>query len=141
MKEQLALFNLEEEKPKFENEIVASFYEKAHRHFRHSFINEIGELILIPRDNVFTTMNFNSEKDMKAKVINTFSRDCIKGISGDMQYKMTEFCNDCLGVEFTHLDYRLIYRHLGNGINQDLTYEFIDAGLNLDVLRKEEIVR
>ena len=42
--------------------------------------------------------------------------------------------NHYLGTFFSEEDINLIYQRLGNGINQELTYIFIDSDFDMEVL-------
>ncbi|MDY7603054.1 hypothetical protein [Streptococcus suis] len=45
--------------------------------------------------------------------------------------------NYYLGTLFSDEDMALIYQRLGNGINPELTYRFIDSGFDMKVLDDE----
>ncbi|MBY5033881.1 hypothetical protein K6V78_02135 [Streptococcus gallolyticus] len=42
--------------------------------------------------------------------------------------------NHYLGTLFSDEDIALIYQRLGNGINPELTFRFIDSGFDMEVL-------
>lgn len=73
--------------------------------------------------------------DLKCKVLNWCSRYCIKGIPDRDQARMQNFINDFLETNFDYDDFETIYVVLGNGINKNLTKEFIENDYDLKLLK------
>lgn len=110
--------------------------------FPGSFINDNNELILIPKTNTYFLIDgCNDERDLIAKVLMWCSRVMVKGIPYRSDLKNKSFridrinnLNFYLDTNFTQEDVELIYQKLGNAINPELTYQFIDSGFDLGVL-------
>lgn len=110
--------------------------------FPGSFINDNNELILIPKTNTYFLIDgCNDERDLIAKVLMWCSRVMAKGIPyrSDLKNKCFRIdqinnLNFYLDTNFTQEDVELIYQKLGNAINPELTYQFIDSGFDLEAL-------
>lgn len=110
--------------------------------FPGSFINDNNELMLIPKTNTYFLIDgCNDERDLIAKVLMWCSRVMAKGIPYRSDLKNKSFridrinnLNFYLDTNFTQEDVVLIYQKLGNAINPELTYQFIDRGFELEVL-------
>ncbi len=112
--------------------------------FPGSFINDNNEMILVPRFNVYFTLNdIECEEDMLCKFCEWVSRDCCKS----MRYKsknhlygyylnMTEKFNKACGSHLCQEDMWIVYDKLGNCVNHKLTQEFVRNGFDLRVLEK-----
>lgn len=110
--------------------------------FSGSYINQNLEVILIPKTNTyFSLKGVRSRRDIIAKLLMWCSRDISKAIP----YKSTkrnisflignqEKLNKYLETEISNGTYSFIYQKLGNGINEKLTYKYIDSGFDLEVL-------
>ena len=104
--------------------------------FPESYINQNLEVILIP-----SLEGVNSRRDIIAKLFMWCSRTIVKGQPfrnkkrNDMYREATKRAlNYYLGTLFSDEDINLIYQRLGNGINQELTYSFIDSDFDMEVL-------
>ena len=112
--------------------------------FRGSFINSNNELILIPKFNIYFMLNnVNNESDFKEKMCEYFSRSCCCSLpyqtdkANDKYHKENcEKFNAICGTDSTVEDMELIYSHLGNGINHQLTYDFVKSNFNLELLNR-----
>lgn len=114
--------------------------------FIGSFINHNNELIVIPRNNTyFMLKDCQTEKDIIAKVLMWCSRTCYKAQpykskTKNRQYQElnTQRLSEFLGVPLSVEDVGLIYERLGNGIDKELTYQFIDSGYDMKILQKSK---
>ncbi|MBF1078324.1 MAG: hypothetical protein HXL41_06815 [Solobacterium sp.] len=110
--------------------------------FPEAFINCNNELVFHPQINYsFILDDCHNHRDVKAKVLMWFSRPCCKLIvykrpkqNDNFHKKMTSMLSEYLGVGLTVEQVMVIYQYLGNGINKDLTYKFIDSGYDFKVL-------
>ena len=110
--------------------------------FTGSYINANMEVILIPKTNTYFSLEgVESRRDIIAKLLMWCSRTIVKGQpfkSEKRNYLFKEIIkedlNYYLGTLFSDEDMALIYQRLGNGINPELTYRFIDSGFDMEVL-------
>lgn len=110
--------------------------------FPRSYINSNLEVILIPKTNTyFSLKGVSSRLDIIAKLLMWCTRTIAKGQPfhnkkrNDMYREATKRAlNYYLGTLFSDEDINLIYQRLGNGINQELTYIFIDSDFDMEVL-------
>lgn len=111
--------------------------------FKNSFINCINELILIPKTNLYFSLDdVESESDLKCKVIEYCSRDAYKtmhfdSIGENIEYHdyVIERINEYLGTDFDETDMELIYTKLGYGVNRDLTIKFVESNCDMNILK------
>ena len=114
--------------------------------FIGSFVNSMGEFIAHERGNeYFNLQNCGSETEVKCKVLEYLSRGAFKSIPYKTENSNKKFhdfmlngINDFLGTNFTEEEIAVIYQKLGNGINRRLTYEFIDSGYDMRLLKDGE---
>lgn len=100
-----------------------------------SFINNINELILIPKINLYFKLNdVKTELDFKCKLLEWCSRSAVKGVSTYWQKKTRNMINYILGENFGEKEFVLIYSELGNCINHQLTIRFIESGYEINLL-------
>ncbi|VTY17597.1 hypothetical protein [Streptococcus anginosus] len=124
------------------NEEVLNELKKLLGLFPESYINQNLEVILIPKTNTyFSLKGVGSRRDIIAKLFMWCSRTIAKGQPFRTQKRNNLFrevtkksLNYYLGTLFSDEDINLIYQRLGNGINQDLTYSFIDSDFDMEVL-------
>ena len=110
--------------------------------FPRSYINQNLEVILITKTNTYFNLEgVGSRRDIIAKLLMWCTRTIAKGQPfrnkkrNDMYREVTKRAlNYYLGTLFSDEDINLIYQRLGNGINQDLTYSFIDSDFDMEVL-------
>ena len=110
--------------------------------FPRSYINANMEVILIPKTNTYFSLEgVESRRDIIAKLLMWCSRTIVKGQpfkSEKRNYLFKEIIkedlNYYLGTLFSDEDMTLIYQRLGNGINPELTYRFIDSGFDMEEL-------
>lgn len=110
--------------------------------FPRSFINANLEVILIPKTNTYFSLEgVESRRDIIAKLLMWCSRPIAKGQPFRSQKRNNLFrevtkktLNNYLGTLFSDGDIDLIYQRLGNGINPELAYRFIDSGFDMGVL-------
>ena len=123
------------------------------------FINKSNEIILYPKYNVYFKLgDIENERDLKAKVLAWLSRPAHKdrfyheekydfqkqeyvpykyGIRKNKETRQffLDRINRFLKTNFSTTDIELIYDKLGNDVNRELTYKFIDSGYNMEVLK------
>ncbi|MBS5114143.1 MAG: hypothetical protein KHY88_00320 [Erysipelotrichaceae bacterium] len=113
--------------------------------FDKAFINRINELILIPRTNLYFSLNnVESEFDLKCKVLEWCSRDACKSMpyqsdkhNEKYQDDVRKNINNFLKTDFTREDMELIYTRLGNAVNHKLTIKFVQSNYDMNILRSE----
>lgn len=128
------------------NEEVMTELKKIMSIFPDSFLNRNFELILIPKTNTyFLAEDCLSKRDIIAKLLMWCSRDASKGAPFKNRTKNLCFQEDnrsylnyYLGTEFSREDINLIYQKLGNGVRPAMTYEFIDGGFDMKILKEVE---
>lgn len=101
----------------------------------NGFVNEVGEIIIIPELNIFINGNFTNDDDLKVKTINSLSRfvnDYV--LTRGQRGTFLRMSNEILGQQFSSDDWNLIYRKLGNAINPDLTTQFIGSNYDMKLL-------
>ena len=111
--------------------------------FPRSYINANMEVILIPKTNTYFSLEgVQSRRDIIAKLLMWCSRTIVKGQPFRSQKRNNLFrevikkaLNYYLGTLFPDEDMALIYKRLGNGINPELTYRFIDSGFDMEELK------
>lgn len=114
--------------------------------FPRSFINAKLEVILIPKTNTYFSLEgVQSRRDIIAKLLMWCSRSIAKGQPFHSETRNNVFrelakrsLNHYLGTLLTDEDMALIYQRLGNGINPELTYRFIDSGFDMEVFNDKE---
>ena len=124
------------------NEEVLNDLKKLLGLFPGSYINQNLEVILIPKTNTYFSLEgIQSRRDIIAKLLMWYSRTIAKGQPFRTQKRNNLFrevtknsLNYYLGTLFSDEDMALIYQRLGNGINPELTYRFIDSGFDIEVL-------
>lgn len=114
--------------------------------FNKSFINYRNELILIPKTNLYFSLNnVENEFDLKCKVLEWCSRDAYKSMpySTDRRNRMyqddvRENINIFLKTNFTRNDMELIYSKLGNGVHHELTIKFVQSNYDMNILGSDK---
>ncbi len=113
--------------------------------FPNSFINHQGEFVAHREANEYFILdNCTDELEVKCKVLAWFSRGAYKSMpfgkrKNEIFHKfMLDGINAFLETNFTAEDMNLIYTHLGNDVNRDLTINFINSGYNMAVLKERE---
>lgn len=109
--------------------------------FKGSFINANNEIILIPKFNVYTSLNdVNSDRDFKIKLCEYFTRDCCKALRYKQKKRLNEYYKDNInkfniicGTNFTHDDMYIIYTYLGNGIKRLVAEKFVDSNFDMKI--------
>ena len=99
------------------------------------FVNEAGEIIIVPELNIFINGNFTNDDYLKVKTINSLSR-CVNDyvLTRGKRETFLRMCNEILGQQFSFDDWKLIYRKLGNAINPSLTTRFIKSNYDMKLL-------
>ncbi|MFX3949178.1 hypothetical protein ACJBW9_06770 [Streptococcus suis] len=109
-------------------------------------MNELKELLgLFPMSYINANLEgVQSRRDIIAKLLMWCSRTIAKGQPFKSEKRncifrefTKNFLNRYLGTLFSDEDIALIYQRLGNGINPELTYRFIDSGFDMEVLDDE----
>lgn len=110
--------------------------------FPESYINRNLEVILIPKTNTyFSLAGCSTKRDIIAKVLMWCTRDISKVRPYSQQKRNIRFyvenkerLEKYVGK---NIDVNVIYHRLGNGINKELTYRFIDSDFDMDLLYEE----
>lgn len=116
--------------------------EKAMKCFSGSYINHNNELILIPKFNVYLSLDdVYSYDDFKVKLCEFFSRECSCALRYSQQKRLnryyqenTDAFNYICGTNFTIEQMNYIYTYLGNGIIHKLAQHFVASGFDLSVI-------
>ena len=103
--------------------------------FPGSFINGNLEFIAEPKTNqYFLLEDCETERDVKAKVIEWLSRSACKTQPYDSpakNVKFNKFMRDCinnyLSTSFNEEEFMQIYQEFGNAVNHKKTLEFVDC--------------
>lgn len=126
------------------NEEVLNELKKLLGLFPRSYINQDLEVILIPKTNTyFSLKGVGSRRDIIAKLLMW----CTRTISKEKPYKQElrnfQYRYDnavrlgrYVGKIITTEMVDLIYQKLGNGINPELAYKFIDSGFDMEALNE-----
>ena len=110
--------------------------------FPESYINHSLEVILIPKTNTcFSLVGCGTKRDIIAKVLMWCTRDISKGCPYEYHKRNIRFyvenkerLEKYLGKK---INVDVVYQRLGNGINKELTHQFIDSDFDMDLLYKE----
>lgn len=112
--------------------------------FPNCFINHNNEIILIHKFNVYTLLDdVETDEDFKVKLCEWLSRDCCCALRYSQQKRLkrywqnnTNAFNQICGTNFTVEQINYIYTYLGNGINHELTRQFVRNGFDLSVIER-----
>ena len=124
------------------NEQFVSELNKLLNCFPDSYINHNLEVILIPKTNTyFSLVGCGTKRDIIAKVLMWCTRDIAKANPYNQHKRNIMFyvenkerLEKYLGK---NINVGVVYHHLGNGINKELTYQFIDSDFDMNLLYKE----
>lgn len=113
-------------------------------HIKCSFSKTL-ELILCDKGNVWISLEkIKTIDDLKSELIEWTIRNCCKtepyknqSRNIDLQNKLLMSLNRTLCTNFNREEAMKIYSVLGNGVNHQLTLEFIKSGYDLGVLKDE----
>ena len=115
--------------------------------FPDAIINRNLEFVAEPNRRVnsyFRLEDCESREDVTAKVLEWLSREAYKSQHYHVDWRNKEVheyhlkgINTFCGTNFTHDDMQIIYSHLGNRVNHQLTLDFINSGYDMAVLDKE----
>lgn len=119
--------------------------QKAMKLLPGSYINHNNEIILIPKFNVYTSLNdVETDDDFKVKLCEWFSRDCCKALRYQQQKRLnryyqhnTDVFNAICDTNFTVDNMEIIYTHFGNGRNPELAKAFVKSGFEVFVLKSK----
>ncbi len=101
------------------------------------FVNRQNELIIHPKRNTYFRLDdVETERDLKAKILEWLSREACKSISLESQRYHLNGINSFLGTDFTQEEMYEIYTYLGNAVNHEKTLRFIDSGFDLNELTR-----
>lgn len=104
------------------------------------FVNRQNELIIHPRRNTYFRLDgVESERELKAKILEWLSREAAKSIYKWSQLYHLDGINSFLETDFTQEEMYEIYTYLGNAVNHEKTLRFIDSGYDLRILMEGEI--
>lgn len=103
------------------------------------FVNRQNEIIIHPKRNTYFRLDgVETERDLKAKILEWLSREAAKSVSRQSQAYHLNGINRFLGTDFTHEEMYEIYTFLGNSVHHEKTLRFIDSGYDLSVLTEKE---
>lgn len=116
----------------------------AMRIFPNSFINRNNEIIFIPKFNVYILLDdVETDEDFKVKLCEWLSRDCSCALRYSQQKRLVRYWQDNTNAfnqicetGFTIGQMYYIYTYLGNGVNHELTKQFVRNGFNLSIIEK-----
>lgn len=104
------------------------------------FVNRQNELIIHPKRNTYFRLDgVETERDLKAKILEWLSREAAKSVSAQSQAYHLAGINRFFGTDFTQEEMYEIYTYLGNAVNHEKTLRFIDSGYDLSILPKKEL--
>lgn len=114
--------------------------------FPKSFINDCGELILVPKTNLyFKVSNIGSIKELRCKIVEWCSRDACKSTpfyhtkrNKEYQEFVRDRINEFLGVDFSEEEWLLVYTYLGNKINRPLCEKFVESDYDKKIIKEYE---
>lgn len=102
-------------------------------------VNRQNELIIHPKRNTYFRLDgVETERDLKAKILEWLSREACKSISGKSQAYHLRGINSFLCSDFSKEEMYEIYTYLGNAVNHEKTLRFIDSGFDLVILKEEQ---
>ncbi len=107
------------------NNEVFEELKKLMSYFPDSFINRQLELILISKVLMWCTRDIAKVRPYQQKKRNI-----------DFYVDNRDRLRKYLGSD---INVHVVYNHLGNGINKELTHRFIESGFDIDLLYKEVI--
>lgn len=104
--------------------------------FPDASIYKDTELILIPKINIYFLIDgIYFERDLKRKMIEWLSRPAHKGTTNYWMKYVRRGLNSFLKTTWGDEELSIIYTRLGNGVNCDLCYKFIDSGFDISLLK------
>lgn len=118
----------------FENKEIRQRLREA---FPKFFLNANYEIIIYPaRNSYFLMADVETERDLKAKILEWLSREASKSVSRQSQAYHMNGINTFLGTNFTKADMEEIYTYLGNSCNHRRTLQFIESGYDMKILKE-----
>lgn len=103
------------------------------------FVNRQNELIIHPKQNTYFQLDgVESERELKAKILEWLSREAAKSVYKASQVYHLNGINSFLGTDFTVEEMYQIYTYLGNAVNHSKTLRFIDSGFDLNELTRRD---
>ena len=95
------------------------------KHFRGSFINYKGELILdLNSNSYFIAIDCENKLDLVVKFVHYISRDCIKGTSAKTQKKLQNGFCEYINKNISVSEFENMYQVYGNGLSDDTVCEY-----------------
>lgn len=112
--------------------------------FSNSFINRNCEIVLIPKFNVYIGLDdVETDEDFKVNLCEWLSRDCSCVLRYSRDKRLIRYWQDntnafnkICGTNFTMEQMDYIYTYLGNGINHELTKQFVRSGFDRSIIEK-----
>ena len=110
--------------------------------FPESYINHNLEVILIPKTNTyFSLVGCGTKRDIIAKILMWCTGDISKARPYSQQRRNIRFYVENKERLEKYIDKNIgvdvVYHRLGNGINKELTYKFIDSDFDMNLLYEE----
>lgn len=114
--------------------------------FPNSYINYNAEVILSDKGNMyFDSKVCYDKKDVVCMLLEWCSRPIAKGIvyssdkrNREWQEGLLNGLNCYLGTQFSLEDMYYIYQELGNGVNANLTKEFVESNYDLSLIYNKQ---
>lgn len=111
--------------------------------FTGSFINCELDIILIPKTNGYIKLqNIHNTLELRCEILEKLSRHCCKTQyynyhknNENMWHNNLKKVNIALDTNFTIEDMEVIYSELGNGVNRELTKDFINSNYDMEMLK------
>ena len=128
------------------NELISAFKQEMQSMrtvtllYNKPFVNKHNEFIACPAINAYFRLeDCITRRDIQIKILHWLSRDASKAVVPSHFKKFVRNgANLFLGTDFVEDDWLLIYERLGNGINIDLTYDFIDCEFDINLLKEHK---
>ena len=107
--------------------------------FDKAFINANQEVILDNKTNLyFNLKGIEDPVEVKYKTLEWVSRSCMKGVSLYKQKQYRKAMNKYFGKEITVVEWHYIYTYLGNNCNRTLCEKYVEADLDIQILKEHE---
>lgn len=114
---------------------VVDMLAKIYSCFPTAHISEDNELILEKGTCIYFTLDgCTTVLHIKCKLLEWFSKWCIKAEQGRVAVTRLKRLNAVLGTKFDQSDIELIYSRLGNKRDRELTVKFIESKYDTKLL-------
>lgn len=105
-------------------------------YFPTAFINDLNELILEPKNNVYFRLdNVNSRADFDCKMLEYLSRPAHNHPRLYWQRWFLRGINSYFHRNWSREEMEKIYAHIGGGVNRCLCKRFIGSAFDMELLK------